>query len=73
MSDNLNPEVNQPTDELSDEQLGEVAGAGGPQVPVAPPQEGIIAILIGLNQPAAPQVPGDGSVKPNGLLPAVQK
>jgi hypothetical protein len=71
MSENQNPEVTQPTDELNDEQLGEVAGAGGPNPPVIPPQDGIIAILIGLNQPANPQLPGDGSVKPT--LPAVQK
>jgi hypothetical protein len=71
MSENQNPEISQPTDELNDEQLNEVAGAGGPQ-PIPPhEQNGIIAILIGLNQPANPQVPGDGSVKPT--LPAVQK
>jgi hypothetical protein len=71
MSDNHNLETNQPTDELNDEQLNEVAGGGGPQ-PIPPhEQNGIIAILIGLNQPAAPQVPGDGSVKP--VLPGVQK
>jgi hypothetical protein len=29
MSENLNPEVEQPTDELNEEQLNEVAGAGG--------------------------------------------
>jgi len=31
MSENQNPEIDQPTDELGDEQLNEVAGGGGPQ------------------------------------------
>jgi hypothetical protein len=31
MSENQNPEVNPPTEELDDEQLTEVAGGGGPQ------------------------------------------
>ena len=31
MSEIQNPDVNQPADELNDEQLGEVAGGGGPQ------------------------------------------
>jgi hypothetical protein len=31
MSDNQNTEINQPTDELNDEQLNEVAGGGGLQ------------------------------------------
>jgi len=71
MSENQNPEIDQPTDELSDEPLGEVAGAVGPQ-PIPPHDQNVInAIMIGLNQPANPQVPGDGSVKP--VLPAVQK
>jgi hypothetical protein len=31
MSENQNPDINQPTEELDDEQLNEVAGGGGPQ------------------------------------------
>jgi hypothetical protein len=36
MSENQNPEVNEPTDELNDEQLNEVAGGGGPQQGILP-------------------------------------
>jgi hypothetical protein len=50
MPENQNPEVNQPTDELNDEQLGEVAGGGGPQ-------QGLILPYI--EQDNAKQQPAD--------------
>jgi hypothetical protein len=52
MSDNQNTEINQPTDELNDEQLNEVAGGGGPQQDILPymEQDNVYKAAGGQNQ-----------------------
>jgi hypothetical protein len=52
MSDNQNTEINQPTDELNDEQLNEVAGGGGPQQDILPymEQDNVYKAASGQNQ-----------------------